>query len=125
MVEIGANVGLSTVLGGVATRGSYVALEPVPELADILCRNLARNKLDRVIEVRQAAAIASATEESVEVSIPDEGRFAHVGAHLTAGSEVSGRSQLRIINVRGIPFRSLIERADLIKIDAEGIEAEL
>jgi tRNA1(Val) A37 N6-methylase TrmN6 len=45
IVEVGANVGLFTVSGGLATRGSYVAVEPVPEIADLLNRNIARNGL--------------------------------------------------------------------------------
>ena len=62
IVEVGANVGLFTVLGGLATRGSYVAVEPVPEIANLLSRNIARNNLAGKIEVRQAAAIAASIE---------------------------------------------------------------
>ena len=125
IVEVGANVGLFTVLGGLATRGSYVAVEPVPEIADLFNRNIARNGLARKIEVRQAAAIAASIESPVEINVPNEGRGAPVGAHLMERSEVSGRSRLRVIKVPGLPFKDLIEQADLIKIDAEGIEAEL
>jgi FkbM family methyltransferase len=125
IVEVGANVGLFTVLGGLTTRGSYVAVEPVPEIANLLSRNIARNNLAGKIEVRQAAAIAASIESSVEINVPNEGRGAPVGAHLMEQSEVSGRSRLRVINVPGLPFKNLIEQADLIKIDAEGIEAEL
>jgi FkbM family methyltransferase len=125
IVEVGANVGLFTVLGGLTTRGSYVAVEPVPEIASLLGRNIARNNLAGKIEVRQAAAIAASIESSVEINVPNEGRGAPVGAHLMEQSEVSGRSRLRVINVPGLPFKNLIEQADLIKIDAEGIEAEL
>ena len=122
IVEVGANVGLFTVLGGLTTRGSYVAVEPVPEIASLLSRNIARNNLAGKIEVRQAAAIAASIESSVEINVPNEGRGAPVGAHLMEQSEVSGRSRLRVINVPGLPFKNLIEQADLIKIDAEGIE---
>ena len=125
IVEVGANVGLFTVLGGLATRGSYVAVEPVPEIADLLNRNIARNGLAGKIEVRQAAAIAASIESPVEINVPNEGRGAPVGAHLMERSEVSGRSRLRVIKVPDLPFKDLIEQADLIKIDAEGIEAEL
>ena len=125
IVEVGANVGLFTVSGGLATRGSYVAVEPVPEIADLLNRNIARNGLAGKIEVRQAAAIAASIESPVEINVPNEGRGAPVGAHLMERSEVSGRSRLRVIKVPGLPFKDLIEQADLIKIDAEGIEAEL
>ena len=125
IIEVGANVGLFTVLGGLCARGSYTAVEPLPEVADVLRRNLARNRLSAAIDVRQAAAVANPSDTPVEISIPNEGRSAPVGAHLTLGTEVTGRSSFRTISVPSIAFANLIERATLIKIDAEGIEAEL
>ena len=125
VVEIGANVGLFTVLGGRAARGRYLAVEPIPEIAAVLRRNLARNNLTASIDVRQAAAIAGSVETPIEISIPDEGRGAPVGAHVTMGSEVADRGSARVISVPGLPFSSLVAQADLIKLDAEGLEVEL
>ena len=48
-----------------------------------------------------------------------------VGAHLIDGVEVAGRSSKAHVTVPGLPIRQLAEGADLIKIDAEGIEAAL
>jgi hypothetical protein len=48
-----------------------------------------------------------------------------VGAHLIEKVEIGDRSTLREIAVKGFPMASLINGRDLIKIDAEGIEAEL
>lgn len=125
VVEVGANVGLFTVLGGKATSGSYLALEPVPGVADILRRNLARNGLSDKVEVYQSAAIPDATQSTVALNIPNEGRDSPVGSHLVVGSEVTGRSSLQVIHVAGLPFRQLVRNANLIKVDAEGLEAQL
>jgi FkbM family methyltransferase len=124
ILEIGGNVGLFTTIGARATGGQYTVVEPLPELVDILKANLARNGILNV-EVFEGAAIPDRAAHDVKLNIPDEHRKAPVGAHLMEGSEVSGRSSLRILEVRGIPFRGLAAGRDLIKIDAEGIEVEL
>ena len=124
VLEIGGNVGFFTVLGGAACRGRYTVVEPVPEVASVLRANLARNGLAKV-EVLEAAAIPGPVARDVVLNIPDEGRAAPVGAHLTEGVEVSGRGTMREARVPGVPIADLAAGRDLIKIDAEGIEAEL
>jgi FkbM family methyltransferase len=124
VLEVGGNVGLFSVIGARATAGRYSVVEPVPGIAAVLRDNLLRNGLGRV-EVIQGAAIAAETPREVVLSIPDEGRAAPVGSHLIEGVEISGRSSAAQIRVAGVPFRSLVAGRDLIKIDAEGIEAEL
>jgi len=124
ILEVGGNVGLFTTIGARATAGQYTVVEPLPELVGILKANLARNRVDNV-ETLEAAAIPDRIARTVRLNIPDEHRSAPVGAHLLEGSEVSGRSSLRVLEVQGIPFRDLAAGRDLIKIDAEGIEAEL
>lgn len=124
ILEIGGNVGLFTTIGARATTGQYTVAEPLPELVAILKANLARNGITGV-EVIEAAAIPDRIARDVMLNVPNEQRAAPVGAHLVEGSEVSGRSSLRTIEVRGIPCRTLFAGRDLIKLDAEGIEAEL
>ena len=124
VLEIGGNVGLFTTLGGRATSGRYTVVEPVPEVADILRSNLARNGVSGV-QVLVAAAVPGDVVREVSLNIPDEQRTAPVGAHLVDGVEVSGRGSHRVLQVRGEPFNRLIDGCDLVKIDAEGIEAEL
>ncbi len=123
VLEIGGNVGLFTVLGARATTGQYRVLEPLPGNAAVIRANLARNGVSAV--VIEAAAIPGALPEPVSLSIPNEGRGAPVGAHLMLGSEVAERSSANVVTVDGRPFRDLAASCDLIKIDAEGIEAEL
>jgi FkbM family methyltransferase len=124
VLEVGGNVGLFSVIGGRATTGRYTVVEPVPDIAAALRRNLLHNRLPGV-EVVEAAAIAGDDVRDVALNIPDEGRESPVGAHLLDGVEVSGRSSLRVLTVKGVPFRALMQGCDAIKIDAEGIELEL
>lgn len=124
ILEVGGNVGLFTVIGARAGSAAYTVVEPVPSVAATLRRNLARNGLGRVT-VLNAAAIPGDAEATVSLSIPNEGRDAPVGAFLAATSEVSDRDRSNSLDVRGLPFRDLIQGCDVIKIDAEGIEAEL
>lgn len=124
VLEIGGNVGLFTVVGAHASDVPYTVVEPVPAIAAVLRDNLARNGLSQV-EVLQAAAIPGTACTEVTLNIPDEGRRAPVGSHLSEGTEVQGRSSASRIGVMGCPFRDLIAGRDLVKIDAEGIEAKL
>ncbi len=126
VLEVGANVGLYAVIGGSACRGDYTVLEPVPEVAATLRRNLGRNGLAGRVAVREAAAVAEPAGGFIELAVPDEdGRAAPVGAFLSVGAEVSGREVERRIRVEAVPFAELAAGRDLIKIDAEGIEYEL
>jgi len=124
ILEIGGNVGLYSVLGGLATRGEYTVLEPVPSIARALAQNLRLNKVENV-SLQVAAAIPYSSPQQVSLNLPNEGRAIPVGAHLIGVSEVSGRSSHDIIEVAGLPFCEIARGKDLIKIDAEGIEAGL
>lgn len=124
ILEIGGNVGLFTTIGGRAAQGDYTVVEPVPQVANVLRANLARNGLCHV-RVIEGAAIPAMTPQTVRLSVPNEQRAAPVGAHLEAAVEVFGRGSWQVLDVDGIPAADLFEGRDLIKIDAEGIEAEL
>ena len=132
VLEVGGNVGLFSVVGGRAMSegaagegASYVVAEPVPGNAALLRANLARNGLGSRVDLREIAAVPGAQACTVRLNIPEEGRAAPVGAHLMEGSEVPERGSARVIEVRGVPFRELLAGRDLLKIDAEGIEAAL
>jgi FkbM family methyltransferase len=124
ILEVGGNVGLFSVIGGHATRGTYIVAEPVPQVAEALRRNLQRNGI-ACVDVREVAVVPGTAVRDVSLNIPDEGRLAPVGAHLLDDVEVSGRSSLAVLVVQGMPFRMLMQGCDVIKIDAEGIEMEL
>ena len=124
VLEIGGNVGLFTVIGARAASGSYTVVEPVPVVAATLRANLARNGLNAV-EVLQAAAVPGDAAREVTLNLPAEDWGVPVGAHLIDGVEVAGRSTRSQVTVPGLPVRGLASGRDLIKIDAEGIEAAL
>ncbi|MGH7104843.1 MAG: FkbM family methyltransferase [Acetobacteraceae bacterium] len=124
ILEIGGNVGIFTVIGGKVAPGKYTVVEPVAEVASILRQNLHRNDI-RNVEVVEGAAIASDIFSDVTLTIPREQHAVPVGAGLVEGSEIRGRTIAGTVRVRGIPIRSLVTGRDLIKIDAEGIEAAL
>jgi len=124
VLEIGGNVGLFTVIGARAAPGSYTVVEPVPLVAATLRANLARNGLTTV-EVLQAAVIPGDCARDVTLNLPAEDWSMPVGAHLLDAVEVSGRSSRTQVTVPGLPIRWVTEGRDLIKIDAEGIEAAL
>lgn len=125
VLEIGGNVGLFTVIGGKAITGRYTVVEPVPAVAATLRANLRRNGLTGQVTLIEAAAIPGEAEKPVLLNLPDEGRAMPVGAHLLEQVEISGRQTLTEVTVRGIPVRTLSAGCDLIKIDAEGVEAAL
>ncbi|MBC7905691.1 MAG: FkbM family methyltransferase [Rhodospirillaceae bacterium] len=124
VVEIGANVGFYTVLGGKAAIGAYTVVEPLPEAAAILRRNLVLNKLER-IEVIEAAAVPRSMDAPVQLNLPDEGREAAVGAHLVSEVTLARRSTKRVLDVAGVDICRLVKGCDLIKMDAEGAEHAL
>ena len=124
VLEIGANIGFFSVLGANERPRHYTAVEPLPNVAEILRANLRQNGLD-FVEVFEGAVVPASGTGSVQISVPDEGHAAPVGSHLLNGVELGNRSQLKVLTVRALPITSLIEGRDLVKIDAEGIEAQL
>jgi FkbM family methyltransferase len=124
ILEIGANVGLFTVLGGKCLAAQYTAVEPIPEIAAILRANIRRNGIPNV-HVLEGAAIAATKPEKVQISIPNEGAEAPEGAHLANDVEASNGSSLRTITVDGLPIHDLMQGRDLVKIGSEGTDAQL
>jgi len=124
VLEIGGNVGLFSVIGGRVAQGRYTVVEPMTSVAQRLRNNLRRNNLHGV-EVLEGAAVPAAEPREVLLSVPEEGHEAPVGAHLVEGVEVSGRNCKQVLSVHGYPITVLMANRDLVKIDAEGIEAAL
>lgn len=123
-LEVGGNVRLFTVIGARACSGSYMVVEPVPAVADVLENNLALNRVEGVTVLR-AAAIPGPNPNDVTLAIADDHRQAPVGAFAIDHAEAAVQTTSRTITVPGLPFATLIAGRDLIKIDAEGIEAAL
>jgi FkbM family methyltransferase len=123
VLEIGGNIGLYTVVGGRTCRGTYTVVEPLPQNLRVLNANLERNAV-KGVEVVAGAVIPEEQARMVMLNIPDEGRETPTGAHLI-GADVMARGSKSVIDVQGFPMASLARGRDLIKIDAEGMEADL
>ena len=124
VLEVGGNIGLFTVVGAKAGPGRYTVVEPVPSNAGTLRANLLGNSLTAV-EVLEAAVVPGEVERDVTLNVPSEGRDMPVGAHMLDQVEIAARGSAEHITVRGLPMQGLALGRDLIKIDAEGIEAAL
>ncbi len=129
VVEVGANVGLYSLNGAAAVPADarYLAIEPHPVSYAVLKASLSANHFNQ-ITCMQVAAIAGTDEGEVELHIPAQDRYgAPAGAHVVGQSPIyapSAQSNTAML-VKAIPFRNIIAQADLIKIDVEGLEADL
>jgi FkbM family methyltransferase len=125
ILEIGANVGFYTVLGArAAPRARYVAVEPYPPVLTVLRANLEENGL-KGVTVDDRAVVAQVDEPTIEMHVPrwDTGP-APVGTFVAGRRGVATR-QSRCVEVGLVDARSLVGRADLIKLDVEGCEYEV
>lgn len=118
-VDVGANVGLFTVVGALqAWRGRVVAYEPAPDVADLLRDNVQLNwLLDRVTVRPVAVADRPGTRP-----FHFDRRLQLLGGLSASGDEAS----TSVVNVVTLDdeLREL-EQIDLVKIDVEGGEAEV
>lgn len=125
VLEVGANVGYYAVVGGLATRGGYTAVEANPEAAAVVRTNLALNGLDRV-EVVEAAVVGRDAPAELELAFPDQETHtvAPMGSFLREGTEnVADRAASRSVRVPTRPAGDLFAGRDLVKLDIEGSEA--
>lgn len=124
IMELGANIGYFSVIGGLATSGQYFAVEPHPVSAAILRKNIDLNGLDDTVHAIQAAASPHEGHRQVALNVPVVDRY---GA--PAGAFVDPEDQIRenrtSLLVETIPIAELLDGSDLIKMDVEGMEAVL
>jgi FkbM family methyltransferase len=124
VLEIGANVGLYTLVGAAAAPGRpYRAVEPNPASCDVLRRNLVLNGLDHV-DVVEAAVVGERTAGEVTLRFPDRDPY-----RASAGAFVDGALDLdtaaaRAITVPTAAISDLVDGVDLVKLDIEGLEVE-
>jgi FkbM family methyltransferase len=112
VVDVGANVGLHTVVAAqlVAPDGHVFAVEPVPWTVDVLRANLWRHGCENVTVLPLAAGAARA---EARLSVPADGRS---GASVV---DAGGGDAVRVE-----PLDELVEsgRVDVLKVDVEGSE---
>lgn len=123
IVEIGANIGYFTVQGAVAASDTqYHTHEPHPTSAAVVRRNVELNHLDNVT-VHEVAVVADDSTE-VTLNIPEVDRYSTpAGAFIDGGERhLTSSTSFR---VKARPMLEACAGADLIKIDAEGLESVL
>ena len=126
VLDIGANVGLYSLLGSqiVGSSGRIFAFEPNPKTCGVLRQNLELNGCANVDCAQVALSNKSGT---VSLAIPDEvqAKYAYGDSYLSMYPEESKNGE-----VGGVPCMKLdvflkengIDYVDVIKIDVEGAE---
>ena len=107
IVDVGANIGTSTIPFAQQTRCRVIAIEPVPEIFAVLCRNVADNHLaSRVTCVQAAISMAG---DRVQMILPTVNG---------GGAEVSRPDRepsfARLLQVRGVIDVPAMALADLL-----------
>jgi len=117
VVDVGANIGLSTILLARAVRW-VVAFEPSPVNLDYLRRNLASNGITNVEVV---AAAVSDRASTLRFHVAQFG----AGSHIVAAGHVAGDT-IEAIDVSAVTLDDALESpVSFIKIDAEGHEPDV
>jgi len=117
VADIGANQGLHAVL--LNRCGFHVqAYEPDPKHYKILNENLKRNHCRRAVTYNSAVSDKAGVREFIRVL----GNT--TGSHV-AGSKENPYGKLQRFYVKTEPIKEIIQWADLLKIDAEGHEADI
>jgi FkbM family methyltransferase len=132
IVDIGANIGTSTIPLALRTQCRVIAIEPVPEIFAALCRNVADNGLSAKVTCVQAA-ITTAPVERVRMILPAVNGGA---AEISRGDrEPSFAASLPIRGFAEVPAKALSdvleshgvtpERVAFVWSDTQGWEAEV
>ena len=118
IIDAGANIGTHAIAlaGKVGRDGAVYAFEPQPRLEAILRQNVGQNHLEKIIHVHRLA-LGNVNEVVHMADLPpDDTPFNFGGVPLAYPG--SGMTKMATIDSFGIP-------AHLIKIDVEGMEAEV
>ncbi len=120
VVDIGANIGVFTVWAAKQTRYKVFAVEPVPENAECLRRNIDANGLHHVTV--ETAAITGTTGEVALRKAP-----VNVGYRVTGNAESESQSVFKVpsLTLNDFMKRHTISRIDFLKVDCEGSEGSI
>lgn len=126
VVDIGANIGLHTVLFGylVGASGRVISYEPFPTNLRFLRDNVEINWLMDVVEVRETAVSNTCGTAQMNVSDEWDGLGSLLGQSVQISGDYSARRSRRIdvTTERLDEAANLPQVIDLIKIDVEGAE---
>ncbi len=124
VVDIGANIGVFSILAArqVGPAGRVVAVEPNPETADQLERNVRLNGLSNVHVWRAAVAGRAGT---MSLHLGDAALFSSLLPSVDSRRATGRTVQVSCVTLSDILAKEAIERVDLLKMDCEGAEYDI
>jgi FkbM family methyltransferase len=132
VIDVGANIGTSTIPFAKETDSWVLAIEPVPEVFAVLCRNVADNGLAEQVTCIQAA-ISPAGVDRVRMILPEgnsgggsvcrqDRKLSFAGVSGIRGIvEVPAMTLAEVINAHGVAP----ERVAFVWSDTQGCEADV
>jgi len=126
VLEVGANVGLYTLVGAAASPATrYRAVEANPATCAVLRQNLVLNGLDHVDVCGAAVVGVGDGHQTVRLRVPHGDPYRlPAGAFIDRARGVHSRWRSEIL-VPAVPIADLIDGVDLVKLDIEGLEHEV
>jgi FkbM family methyltransferase len=123
VVEAGANIGTHTLmLARACAPGRVIAFEPQQRVFQLLCANLAINRVGNVTALCDAVGAAAGTARLPPLDYAAANNFG--GIALAAGADAGDWAEGRAVRVTPLDALEL-PRCDLLKIDVEGWEADV
>ena len=126
VVDVGANIGTHTLAFArlVGERGRVFAFEPQRMVAQVLAANVALNSLTNVHTHHLGVGAEAGALWLADIDYSRQGNFGGVSLAAVARPEGDPRPKYRVAVVRLDDFYDQ-PRLDLIKIDVEGMEADV
>ena len=118
VVDMGANIGLHSILLG-RMGFSVTSYEPDPSHVALLTKHLVANDLQDQVSIVQAAV---ARENGMLEFVRVLGNT--TGSHV-AGAKKDPYGELEVFEVRAVSVADAVTGKDLVKMDVEGLEADL
>jgi FkbM family methyltransferase len=125
LLDVGANVGVYTVLAGGACGADVIAFEPVSTTVSDLEANIRINGLSERVEVRRS--VVGRTAGSVDVSIDRDSTNHVISSHERAGGPlVEATESARVERLDDVDVTRARDGARVfIKVDVEGFEVDV
>ncbi|MDA8239914.1 MAG: FkbM family methyltransferase [Nitrospiraceae bacterium] len=117
-VDVGANVGVYTILCGAVARAKCISIEPIPATFDYLWKNIIVNEIN---DLTTAHNIGVSSKEQVLTFTEDLGPMNRV---ITVGTTYPPMNTVEV-KVKSLDEIIGESQPSLIKIDVEGLETEV